>query len=74
MSPEREVTAQIPAPCGLLGVLADVEQDWKYGPELYWYVTRPLWWARWRIWSWRYWRAVQLLGRSRAAQEEGARS
>jgi hypothetical protein len=61
----------LPDPRGPLGMLARFEHHWKYGPQLYWYVTRPLWWARWRVWSWRYWRAVSLLERSGMAFTAG---
>ena len=63
-APPRDDAICPPDPRGLLGVLSRFEQRWKYGPQLYWHVTRPLWWARWRVWNWRYWRAISLLERS----------
>ena len=49
MSESGYDTASFPEPRGILGALGGIEQRWKYGPQLYRYVTRPLWYLRWRI-------------------------
>ena len=49
---------QLPEPRGILAALAALEQGWKYGPQLYWYVTRPLWCLRYRWLNRRYWNAI----------------
>ncbi len=69
-----------PHPRGLPGALSRLEHHWKHGPQLYWHVTRPLWYLRWRLWSrsarrgkpWKGTRAAEGEGRAVAGAPRGA--